>query len=67
MDIKSKEEARQILEKALEWEKAAQKNCEDILHYLTSNGYHKSVDHIKNDEIHHQQMVKQLLYFLDKV
>ncbi|MFZ6015070.1 MAG: hypothetical protein ACOYUZ_01810 [Patescibacteria group bacterium] len=67
MDIKTKQEVQEILKKALAWEVAAQKNCEDILKFLKTNGFHKSVEHIKNDEIHHQEMVKQLINFLDKV
>jgi rubrerythrin len=63
--MKTTNEVKEILEKALNWEKSAEKNCDMILRILTTNGLHDSIDHIRNDEIHHQEMVKRLIKFLD--
>jgi len=63
--MKTASDLRDILNKALLWEEGAEKNCEMILHILTTNGLHDSVLHIKNDEIQHQEWVKQLIKFID--
>jgi rubrerythrin len=63
--MKTSQEVKDILEKALTWEKSAEKNCEMILHILTNNGLHDRVDHIRNDEIKHQEIVNRLIKFLD--
>ena len=63
--MKTTQEVKDILEKALNWEKSAEKNCDMILHILTTNGLHDSIDHIRNDEIKHQEIVKQLIKYLD--
>ncbi len=63
--MKTTYDLKEILEKALLWEKGAEQNCDMILHILTTNGFHDSVEHIKNDEIQHQEWVKQLIKFLE--
>jgi rubrerythrin len=63
--MKTSQEVREILDKALIWEQRAEQNCTKILQILTENGFHDSVEHIKNDEITHQEWVKQLIKFLD--
>ncbi len=63
--MKTTNEVKEILEKALNWEESAEQNCDMILRILTTNGLHDSVDRIRNDEIHHQEIVKRLLKFLE--
>jgi len=63
--MKTAQDVRDILDKALIWEERAEKNCDRILQILTTNGFHDSVEHIKNDEVQHQEWVKQLIRFLD--
>ena len=63
--MKSASEVKEILTKALTWEESAEKNCDTILQILTQNGFHDSVEHIRNDERTHQEWVKQLIKFLD--
>jgi bacterioferritin (cytochrome b1) len=63
--MKTAQDVREIMDKALIWEERAEKNCEKILQILTTNGFHDSVEHIKNDEVQHQEWVKQLIRFLD--
>jgi len=60
----SRDEARSVLEEALKLEKAAEVNCEKMLEEFKLNGFANKVEHIKNDEIHHQAMVTKLLSFL---
>ena len=55
---------RLILEESLKTEMRAEDNCEKLLHELRINGFHNAIEHIKNDEKRHQEMVKQLLSFL---
>ncbi|MBD3281623.1 hypothetical protein GF391_02645 [Candidatus Uhrbacteria bacterium] len=62
--MKSATDVRDILDKALIWEERAEKNCDRILQILTENGFHESVEHIRNDERQHQEWVKQLIKFL---
>jgi hypothetical protein len=57
-------ETKQILEQALSWEKAAEENCDKVLHELKINGYHTIVESIKNDEHEHQALVQELLGYL---
>lgn len=61
----TKNECRAILEQALVYEKDAETNCETLLKEFKLNGFAKLVEHIKNDEIHHQEMVKKLIGFLE--
>jgi hypothetical protein len=58
------EQAKSILNEALMLEKAAEVNCDSILHELRINGFHDVVEHIKNDEVHHQEHVRRLIGFL---
>jgi hypothetical protein len=57
-------QAREVLDRALMLEMAAEMNCDKILKELHINGFHDIVEHIKNDEVHHQEFVKQLIGFL---
>ncbi len=63
--MKTVNEVKEILEKALNWEREAEQNCDKILHILTTNGLRDNIDRIRNDEIRHQEIVKRLLKFLD--
>jgi len=65
MEIKNSDKTRKILQTALEWEVKAEENCAVLLEKLYNNNYHDIIEHIKNDEHHHQQMVKQLLKFIE--
>ena len=60
----TKEAAKSVLEEALDWEKAAEKNCDSILHSLRLNGFHDIVEKIKNDERHHQELTRELISLL---
>jgi len=60
----SRDEAKSVLEEALTLEKAAEVNCKKMLEEFKLNGFADNVEHIKNDEIHHQSMVRKLLSFL---
>ena len=53
-----------ILEDALKKEKMAEDNCQKILEQLKINGFHDQVEKIKNDEINHQQIIKELMTLL---
>jgi hypothetical protein len=57
-------QAKQILNEALMLETTAELNCDKVLHELRINGFHDIVEHIKNDEVHHQEHVKRLIGFL---
>ncbi|MFH1078202.1 MAG: hypothetical protein V1745_02900 [Patescibacteria group bacterium] len=61
----TKNETRAILDQALVYEKDAEENCETLLKEFKLNGFAQLVEHIKNDEIHHQEIVKKLLGFLE--
>lgn len=50
-----------ILKDALKREKKAEDNCEDIIMHLKKNGFVEQIEHIKNDEIEHQKIVKKLI------
>ena len=50
-----------ILKDALKREKEAEDNCEEILVHLEKNGMTEVVEKIKNDEQHHQQIVRKLV------
>jgi len=60
----TKEDVRRILEDALKMERQAELNADEIMRELAINGFHDAIEHIRNDEIHHQQMVKELLALL---
>jgi len=53
-----------ILEESLKNEAKAEDNCEKLLHELRINGFHDAIEHIKNDERRHQEMVRKLIGFL---
>jgi hypothetical protein len=57
-------EATSLLQEGLGIEKLAEENCEKLLKEFKLNGFAEKVEHIKNDEIHHQAMVQKLLSFL---
>ncbi len=50
-----------ILKDALKREKQAEDNCEEILVHLKKNGFTNAIEKIKNDEHHHQQIVRKLM------
>lgn len=60
----SVDETRSVLDEALKMEVLAQENCDELLKEFKLNGFEETVAHIRNDEIHHQQMVMKLLSFL---
>ncbi|MBU1349245.1 hypothetical protein KJ781_04230 [Patescibacteria group bacterium] len=62
----TKNETRAILEQALIYEKDAEENCGKLLTEFKLNGFAELVEHIKNDEIHHQDIVKKLIGFLSE-
>lgn len=57
-------EVQDVLENMLETEKKAEANCDVLLTMLHENGYSEMVEEIKNDEIHHQKMVQDLIDLL---
>ncbi|MCI0479335.1 hypothetical protein L0Y59_02215 [Candidatus Uhrbacteria bacterium] len=57
-------ETKPIFEQALAYEKQAEENCAKMLEEFKLNGFADMVEHIKNDEIRHQEMVKKLIGFL---
>ncbi len=56
---------RFILEQALKLEHAAEVNCDTLLREFRLNGFHDKVEHIKNDEIRHQEIVRTLLSYVE--
>ncbi len=60
----SLDETKSILEEGLKLEKLAEENCDKLLKEFKLNGFAEKVEHIRNDEIRHWQMVKQLLSYL---
>lgn len=62
--MSSFEDARRILDEAKANEQKAEENCATILTELELNGFRTSIEQIKNDERHHQQLVQQLIEFL---
>lgn len=50
-----------ILTDALKKEKQAEDNCVELLKQLATNGFHEQIEKIKNDEIKHQEIVKELI------
>ena len=60
----SLDEAKSVLFQALEMEKKAEQNCQQILELLRANGFTSEIEHIKDDEKKHQGIVQQLLDFL---
>lgn len=60
----SRDEALSVLEEALKLEISAEENCAKMLHEFKLNGFAEKVEHIKNDETRHQEMVKKLIGFL---
>lgn len=60
----SRIEAVSLLQEGLETEKKAEENCERLLKEFKLNGFAEKVEHIKNDEIHHQELVQKLLNYL---
>ncbi len=57
----NRSDVRLILEEALEQEKGAEKKCDKILELLEKNGFTEIVEHVRNDEIKHQEIVKELI------
>ncbi len=60
------ENIKDILNDALAKEKMAEQNCQELLKELEVNGFHDQIEKIKNDEIHHQKMIKELKTLLNK-
>jgi len=54
-------EIQTILQEALGVEVKAQENCEQILKIAEVNGFKDVIDHIRIDEVHHQELVKKLM------
>ncbi|MDD2325977.1 MAG: hypothetical protein PHW63_08265 [Alphaproteobacteria bacterium] len=55
---------KMFLKESLALEIKAEGNCDKILHEARINGYYKAVEHIKNDERRHREMVERLLGML---
>ena len=60
----SREETLAILQEGLKTEKLAEENCDKLLKEFALNGFAEMVEHIKNDEARHAQMVERLISFL---
>lgn len=55
---------KSVLTQALWQEKRAEEHCQKILDFADLNGFTEMIIGIRNDEIEHQKLVKELLDLL---